>query len=264
MPTVSGMQVPGISRPVLVVLSAVAILLLAAGASWALSWATRHTDTSTRTIPAAATIEIDSHRSGDVEVVGSDRSDIRLTTKQHRSIFGRPHSKVSYSGGRLRLDGHCSTFELWGTDAACAISYRLEVPRSTAVKLQASSGDVRAEHLSGTADLRTQSGDVHASDIAGNLHVAAISGDVHADSSASVVDVSATSGDVHVHARNPTRVRANAVSGDIHVSVPDRTYAVRTHAVSGDENVVVRRDDSAPRSIEASTTSGDVHISPDG
>jgi uncharacterized membrane protein len=50
------MDVPGISRPVLVALIVVAVVLLAGGASSALSWATRHTDTQTRTIPAASTI----------------------------------------------------------------------------------------------------------------------------------------------------------------------------------------------------------------
>jgi DUF4097 and DUF4098 domain-containing protein YvlB len=258
------MDVPGISRPVLVVLIGMAIVLLVAGGGWALSWATSNTDTSTRTMPAASTIEIESHRSGDVEVVGSDRSDIRLTTKERSSVFGRPHSRVDFSGQRLRLDGHCSEFELWGSDAACGISYRLEVPRGTSVKLVANSGDVRAEHLAGTADLRTRSGDVHALDVAGDLRLETISGDVDADAASSAIDATTTSGDVHVRASNPTRVRAQTVSGDVHVSVPDRTYAVRTHEVSGDDHVDVRRDDDAPRTIEASTTSGDVHVDREG
>ena len=258
------MDVPGISRPVLVVLIVTAIGLLATGGSWVLSWVTRSTETTTRTMLAASRIDIESHRSGDIQVVGTDRADIRLTTTEHRTLFGRPHSKVTFEDGRLRVDGHCSEFELSGSDAACSITYRLEVPRDTAVALQANASDVRVEHLAGTADVRTQSGDLHASDIAGDLHATAISGDVHADSGGRVVDVSATSGDIHVHARNPMRVRANTVSGDVHVSVPDRAYAVRTHAGSGDENVDVDRDERAARTIEAGTTSGDLHVSPDG
>jgi Putative adhesin len=258
------MDVPGIPRPVLLALIALAVLLLAAGGSWALSWATRQTDTNTRTLGAAPTIAIDSHRSGDVEVVGTDRSDIRLITEEHRSVFGRPHVGVRYSGGNLRLDGHCSEFEVWGSDAACGVHFRLEVPRDTTVRLAANSGDVRAEDLSGAADLRTRSGDVHAVDIVGALRLQTISGDVHADASSADIEAITTSGDVHVHARSPTHVIARTTSGDVHVSVPDRTYAVKTRVVSGDDHVDVRRDDRAPRSIDASTTSGDVHVSPDG
>jgi hypothetical protein len=257
------MDVPGIPRPVLVTLIAIAVVLLAAGGSWALSWATRETDTNSRTIPAAGTIVVDSEHSGDVVVIGSHRSDIRLTTKQSRTIFGRPHVEVGYGDGRLRLDGHCSELEMWGSDAGCAVSFRLEVPRGTTVRLSATSGDVRADGLTGTADLRTKSGDVHASGALGTLHLETVSGDVDADSSASEIDASTTSGDVRVRARNPTRVKAQTVSGDVHVSVPDRTYAVTTHEVSGDDVVDVRDDPKAPRSIEATTTSGDVHVDRD-
>jgi len=258
------MHVPGISRPVLVTLIAVAVVLLAGGGSWALSWATRQTDTNSRTIPAARTIVVDSRRSGDVVVVGTRRSDIRLTTKQSRTIFGRPHVDVGYEGGRLHLDGHCSELEIWGSDAGCSVGFRLEVPHDTIVRLTASSGDVKAVGLTGAADLRTKSGDVRAVGTLGTLHLQTISGDVDADSSASDIDASTTSGDVHVRAHNPTRVKAQTVSGDVHVSVPDRTYAVTTHEVSGDDHVDVRADPSAPRGIVATTTSGDVHVSRDG
>jgi hypothetical protein len=257
------MDVPGISRPVLVALIAVAVVLLAGGGSWALSWTTRHTDTQTRTMPASSTIEIDG-QSGDIVVVGSDRSDVLLTTKESRSVFGRPHSHVDLGRGRLRLDGGCSEFEIWGADGGCSVRYRLEVPRDTTVHLLTRSGDVSAEDLGGDADLATRSGDVDAIGVLGALRLQTRSGDVDADSSSPDIDASSTSGDVDVRARNATRVRAQTTSGDVHVSVPNRTYAVHTRAVSGDEHVDVRVDSHAPRSIDAGTTSGDVHLSRDG
>jgi len=254
------MDVPAISRPVLVALIAVAVLLFAAGASWAVSWLTRETETRTQTLAAASSIQIEGH-SGDIVVVGSDRSDIRLTTKQHRSIFGRPHVRASYSDGRLLLDGDCADVELWG---GCGVSYRLEVPRDVAVRLTTHSGDVSAEDLRGDASLQTRSGDVDVLDVLGNLRLQTRSGDVNVDSGSTDIDADTRSGDVHVRARKATRVRAQTSSGDVHVSVPDRTYAVQAQAASGDENVDVRTDPDAPRSIDASTTSGDVHVDRDG
>jgi DUF4097 and DUF4098 domain-containing protein YvlB len=257
------MDVPGIPRPALVALIAVAVLLFAVGTSWALSWVTRQTDTTTRTLAAPSTIEVDAS-SGDVDVVGSDRRDMRLTTKESRTLFGRPHVHIESSAGRLRLDGKCSEFELWGTDGRCSVSYRLEVPRDATVHLVTRSGDVTVEDVRGAADLRTRSGDVQAFDVLGTLRLETISGDVHADSASADIDAGTTSGDVDVRAREATRVRAHTTSGDVHVRVPDRTYAVQTRAVSGDQNVDVRTDRNAPRSIDASTTSGDVHVSRDG
>jgi hypothetical protein len=255
------MDVPGISRPVLVTLGVVAALLLVAGGAWATSFLTHKTERHTRALAAAPTIEIEG-TSGDIRVVGSDRPDVLLTTKERRSIFGRPHVHVDYRDGRLRLDDECSGANVFGDD--CRVSYLLEVPARTGVRLLTQSGDVSAEDLRGGADLQTRSGDVDAFDVLGVVRLQTRSGDVDADSASTDIDASSTSGDVDVRARNATRVRAQTTSGDVHVSVPDRTYAVRASAVSGDEHVEVRRDDDAPRTIDASTTSGDVHVAPDG
>jgi hypothetical protein len=254
------MSVPGISRPALIAMIAVAVLLFAGGVTWAVSWLTNHTDTHTRVLAAASTIDIDA-RSGDIEVVGSDRNNVRLTTREHRSIFGRPHVATAYEAGRLRLDQTCSGRHVLDSD--CSVSYRLEVPRDVAVHLITRSGDVTAVDLSGGADLQTSSGDVDATDVVGTLRLRTSSGDVTADSSSVDIDASTTSGDVEVRARDAGRVRAETTSGDVTVRVPDRPYAVRTRAVSGDKNVDVRVDPSSARHLDAETTSGDVQISPD-
>jgi hypothetical protein len=255
------MDVAGISRPALLAMIAVAVALFAGGITWAASWVTRHTETHTRVLSAASTIEIRGG-SGDIAVVGSDRTDIRLTTKEQRSVFGRPRVDVAYRAGQLRLNGHCSAFELLGSDAGCRASFRLEVPRDATVHLVTRSGDVFAEDLRHDADLQTSSGDVAAFDVLGTLRLHASSGDVHAESSSGDIDATTQSGDVDVRASNPVRVRAETSSGDVHVRVPDRTYAVAAHTDSGDEHVEVREDARAPRRLDARTSSGDVHIEP--
>jgi Putative adhesin len=255
------MDVPGISRPVLVALIAVAAALFLAGAAWAASFLTHKTERHTRTLPASSSIVIEAS-SGDIDVVGSDRTDVQLVTKERRSVFGRAHVEVGYESGRLQLEDECTGLNFGGS--GCRVTYRVEVPRDASVRLVTHSGDVSAEDLGGDADLQTRSGDVDALDVLGRLRLHTTSGDVHVDSSSTDIDAGTTSGDVHVRARDATRVRAETTSGDVHVSVPDRAYAVQTRAVSGDEDVDVQRDDNSPRSIDASTTSGDVHVSRDG
>jgi DUF4097 and DUF4098 domain-containing protein YvlB len=237
------MHVPGISRPVVVVLIVVAVLLFATGAAWALAFATHHTDTDTEVLPADASIEIDSDH-GDVRVVGSDRADVLLTTKERRSIFGTPHVSVRFADGRLRLHTSCSGAQLFGNE--CTASYVVEVPRAMAVRVVASSADV------------------HAEDVRGPLAVHLSSGDVHVDAPSPDIVATASSGDIHVRASDATRVRAQATSGDVHVSVPERSYAVQTRAIGGDQHVDVNDDPDSPRELVVSTTSGDVHLEPDG
>jgi hypothetical protein len=237
------MQVKGISRPVLVALIVVALLLFAAGAVWALSWATHHTDSRTRVFPAGSAIDVQL-RAGDIRIVGSERPDVRLTSKERRSMFGTPHVRVGYESGRLRLDSHCSGADLVGS--GCAVSYVLEVPRAMAVHLAASSGDVDAIDLGGPLRVSVSSGDVD---------VIAPSGDIVARTS---------SGDIHIRATDAQDVKAVATSGDVHVIVPDRTYALFTRSTSGDRHLDVREDPRSPRHIDAETTSGDVHVQRDG
>jgi Putative adhesin len=232
------MEVTGIPRAALGAMIAVAVLIFAGGAAWALSWATHHTDTRTRILPAGAAIDVSS-RNSDVDVVGSDRSDVRLVSKARRSVFGRPHVHVSYADGRLRLDADCSGAQLFDD---CTAKFVLEVPRAMAVRLAASAADV------------------HATDVSGRLRVFVSSGDIHISSPSPDIEARSSSGDIHVLATDAHDVKVVATSGDVHVSVPDRTYAVYTRSTSGDRHLEVREDPRSPRHIDAETTSGDVHV----
>ena len=88
------MDVPGIPRPVLVALIAVAVLLFAYGGTKATALITEHTDTQTRVLPGAPTIVVDVE-TGDVRVTATDRRDVRLTTKEKRSMWGGGHAEVA-------------------------------------------------------------------------------------------------------------------------------------------------------------------------
>jgi hypothetical protein len=233
------MEVTGIPRAALGAMIAVAVLVFAGGAAWALSWATHRTDTRTRILPAGSAIDVSS-RNSDVHVVGSDRSDVRLVSKARRSVFGRPHVHVGYADGRLRLDADCSGVQLFGND--CTAEFELEVPRAMAVRLAASAADV------------------HATDIGGQLRAFVSSGDIHIEAPSPDIEAQSSSGDIYVLATDAQDVKAVATSGDVHVSVPDRTYAVHTRSTSGDRHLEVREDPRSPRHIDAETTSGDVHV----
>lgn len=254
------MDVPGIPRPMLVGMIAVAVLLFGAGATWATSWLTHSTEVKTQTLPTATTLEIQA-RVGDIKVVGSDRRDIQLTTKERRSVFARTHVRIEYASGKLTLRETCKGVPALRA-GECTARYVLLVPRDIAIQLVTHAGDVRAEDLRGDAELQTTAGDVHAVDVDGRLRLRTISGDIDAESASTDIDAHTTSGDVSVLARNATEVRAQTTSGDVDVRVPNRSYDVEAQATSGDEHVTVTRDESAPRHVFAQTTAGDVRVAP--
>lgn len=252
------MDVPGIPRPVLVALIAVAVLLFAYGGTKATALITEHTDTQTRVLPGAPTIVVDVE-TGDVRVTATDRRDVRLTTKEKRSMWGGGHAEVAGDGARLHLGDHCTKVPV--VDATRSVSYVLEVPRHTNVRVAAGTGDLHAENLDGSVDLHTGTGDVHAVGVRGALRLQADTGDVHVEGPSPEITVRTATGDVDVVASNPTTVQTQTDTGDIDYVVPGQSYAVDARADTGDETVDVQRDDASPRRLVAHTQTGDVTLS---
>lgn len=252
------MEVPGISRPVLVVLIVVAAVLFLFGTTKAIAVFTEHTDTHTRVVAAAPTIVV-TVETGDVRIVGTDRDDVRLTTKEKRSAWGGGHVEVSGDGARLRLGDRCDKVPV--VDAPCSVSYVLEVPRDTAVRMAAGTGDLHAENLHASADLRSGTGDLHVVGVTGRLRLRADTGDVHVEAPSPEISVRTGTGDVDVEAGNPTTIATESGTGDIVYSVPAQSYAVDARADTGKANVSVTRDDASPRRLRAHTQTGDIVLS---
>jgi hypothetical protein len=252
------MDVPGISRPVLVLLIVVAAFLFAFGATKAADLLTQHTDTHTRVLAAAPTIVVDVE-TGDVRIAATDRRDVRLTTKEKRSMWGGGHVEVAGDGARLHLGDHCSKVPL--VDATCSVSYVLEVPRHTDVRLVAGTGDLHIESLEGNADLRSGTGDLHVVGVTGTVRVQADTGDIHVEGASPDISARTDTGDIDVEASNPTTIAAQSDTGDIDYVVPAQAYAVDVHADTGDETVDVDRDDTSPRRLRARTGTGDIVVS---
>ncbi|HEX6621863.1 MAG TPA: DUF4097 family beta strand repeat-containing protein [Solirubrobacteraceae bacterium] len=252
------MDVPGISRPVLVVLIVVAVVLFLYGAGTALSRFTEHTDTQTRTFAAAPTVVIATN-SADVNVVASDRRDVQVTTREQRSVWGGGHVRMRGDAGGLELRDRCHDLPI--VEDPCHVSMHLEVPRSTSVRVVTGTGDLRAEHLDGGADLSSATGDTHVLGVRGPVRVHAETGDVEVVAPATDISVRTATGDVAIVASHPQTIRARAATGDIVLVVPDLTYAVDAQSDVGDDKVLVQRDDASPRKLQARTDTGDVIVS---
>ena len=254
------MDVPGISRPVLAAVIVVAVVLFLFGAGSAVSRLTEHTDTQTRTLAAAPTVVVTT-RNADVKIVASDRSDVRLTTKEKRSVWGGGHVELRGDAGGLQLRDSCRDLPV--VDDPCHVNLRLEVPRSTDVRVVTGTGDVRAENLAGSTDLRSGTGDLHVIGVHGPVRAHADTGDVEVVAPAADISVQTATGDVAIVASHPQTIHALAATGDIVMVVPDVTYAVDAQSDAGDDKVLVHLDDASPRKLQAHTSTGDVIVSTD-
>ena len=255
------MTVPGIPRAALVALAVVAVVLFAAGAIWALGILTSHTDRTTRTFAAAPTIVVDADI-GDVDVVGADRSDVRLVTEEKRSLWGGGHVTVSGDAAHLRLDDGCDGLPsgIPLVTRPCQVHYRLEVPRDAAVRLGSRTGDLRASTLRGATEVDGSTGKVRVSNVTGPLRIGSSTGDIRVDASTPDIAIRSATGDVEVTARAPRTVGIEATTGNIVLVVPDLTYYVDVSTGAGSAKQLVRRDDSSPRRLVVHSTAGDVMV----
>ena len=254
------MDVPGISRPVLIGLIVVAALLFVFGAGSALSRLTQHSDTQTRTLAAAPTVVVTTE-SADVTIVASDRGDVRATTREQRTVWGGGHVEMRGDAAGLQVRDSCRDLPV--VDDPCHVSLRLEVPRSTDVRVVTGTGDLRAENLAGSADLRSGTGDLHVIGVRGPVRAHADTGDVEVVAPAPDISVQTATGDVAIVASHPRTIHALAATGDVVLVVPDVTYAVDAQSDAGDDKVLVHLDDASPRKLQARSNTGDVIVSTD-
>lgn len=123
------------------------------------------------------------------------------------------------SGDAFRVDG--DELVLSGCGRNCTADFQVTVPPGTAITGGSTSGDIKIRDTG-------------------------------------PVDVSTTSGDIDVAFRNPQDIRAQATSGDVRVVVPPDRYRVTGRSTTGDRQIDVATDPSAPHVLDLSTTSGDV------
>lgn len=228
-----------------------------------LSITTASTEHRTRTFGAVDDLRVEAG-SGDVEVVGEPRRDIRVEMEIQRGMWRgawQPQVELQPDGRSLRLRSDCSLWAHIGV-SDCGASFTIRVPRATQVAVDVSSGDVTVRDLDGRVRIDASSGEVRAEGVRGPLRAEASSGDIDVVGfRGRRVDAQASSGEVHVSATRPPRsVRAVASSGDVTIVVPDVAYRVTVETSSGDQNVLVRQDPDARRSIEAKASSGDVTV----
>ncbi|MDN3026496.1 DUF4097 family beta strand repeat-containing protein [Streptomyces sp. S.PB5] len=157
-------------------------------------------------------------KGGHVELIVTDAESVKVTEKFSYSD-DKPATSHQVEGGELRLTGGgCDTGD-------CSVSYRIELPAETQLRVDSGGGHITGKGLAGPARLRTEGGHV---------------------------DVSFT--------KAPDRIYAASGGGDITVQVPGGPYAVSIDAEGGKSETAVDNDPNAKRKIEVRSDGGDVKV----
>lgn len=126
-------------------------------------------------------LTVDAGLNGGIEVTGWDRDEVRLVARVHaRSQDGDPRDLARAIEIRTG-----STLEATGPrtprDASWSVSFDLRVPRSTALRLQASNGGIHLEGLTGQVEARTTNGGIQVVGGAGEVRGTTTNGGLHID-----------------------------------------------------------------------------------
>ena len=257
------MDVPGISRPVLVVLIVAAVLLFAFGATKAVGRLTEHTDTQTRTLAAAPTIVVVSTQDRRRRIVAADRSDVRLTTQGEALGLGRRPRRAARRRRRTAPAGPLPTSCPVVDDA---------VPRELRPRGAAHAPACGWSPAPATCAPRTSRAVPTLRSGTGDLHVVGVRGPLRLTPTPATCTSRAPAPDVvarHEHRRHrrrgqPSRasVAAQADTGDINIIVPDADLRGRRRSrTPATSTSTCDRDDASPRTLDAHTDTGDVHLS---
>lgn len=193
------------------------------------AWAAESSKTfeQSLSVDAPLTLEVDTS-SGDINVSQSNDGQVHVrgfvkvnapTGREAERLANQivEDPPIETSGSILNVGNLRKYGVRFGIFRSVSISYEIEVPFETEVKMDSSSGDQRLSNLRGPVKADLSSGDVEIIDVvqavtvdssSGSISVTNVQGDVIADASSGSISVSDVQGDVS----------ANASSGDVHIT----------------------------------------------
>lgn len=221
-----------------------------------------HTERESRTYPRpAARVEM-SMASGTTRVVGGDTA--RVEVERELTWSGdRPRVDETWHGDTLRVETQCrDPFPRWAWDG-CEVDYTAAVPHDAAVDVRTDTGAIDARGLGGELALRSLTGSISVEDASGSLSAETSTGEIAGSGLRSPrAQAGVTTGTIDLRfAEPPDRVVASATTGTVHIKVPrGGSYRVEVSTTTGARDVQVVQDPAAERTIEVTTTTGDVHV----
>lgn len=123
----------------------------------------RYCETREYVVPARGSLDIDAGQNGGISVTGWDRNEIRVIA--HIQANGNDEARARELaraieirvGDVVRAEGPSTRSR---RDEHWSVSYEVQVPRSTSLRLEAHNGGIRLEDLGGEVQARTTNGGI--------------------------------------------------------------------------------------------------------
>jgi hypothetical protein len=221
----------------------------------------RHCEVRETRLPAGGLLVVDARPNGGIEVRGWDQADVRLRVKIVATAETADAARAL--AGDVQLDTK-GTIHASGPNQERRgfwVSYRLDVPRSQALKLQADNGGLHLSQLTGDVELQTVNGGLHLDEVGGHIHGRTVNGGIHVELSGSEWDgegafLETTNGGLHIElpADYNARLEASTVNGGVQSDVE----AARRGRHTGGR-VAVELGRGGPL-LRFETTNGGLHI----
>jgi len=211
------------------------------------------------TLAAVPELKVDAAMNGGIAVEGADRNDISVRAivvawgnNENEAREEEQRIRIATDGGNIRAEG--------ARTKHYAVSYKLTVPRATAVDLHANNGGISLSGLNSHVRFETTNGGVNLSEMAGDVKGETTNGGIHvkldgARWNGAGLDVTTTNGGIRavMPATYAAHLEAATVNGGLHVDFPITVTGSIRNRVSTDLN-------GGGPAIHLETTNGGVRI----
>ncbi|MBO2456512.1 DUF4097 family beta strand repeat-containing protein [Actinomadura violacea] len=234
----------------------------------------RHTEERSYTAPGGVTALKVAPGDGSVQITASDSPGIKVTEHlRWANDRNKPKPRHGVSGRTLSLSAKCG-HSVIGSNP-CRISYRIQVPRATAVDVRGGAGSIRVSGLAGTVRLHGDTGEVSATDLrTSSATLSAGPGNVRLSGRADTADLRVDTGTITATGLASGRLTARSGSGDVRLGgritsteVHSDTGSVRADGLVSDRLAIDTNSgtiavglSSAPRTVQASSDTGAVRL----
>jgi DUF4097 and DUF4098 domain-containing protein YvlB len=241
---------------------ALALVAIVFGALYLTDLMMSETSTTHRSYDAVDTVELVAD--GDVTVTAAE-GDVEVDIIAHSGLR-EPTYSVDESASRLQLTHRCGWFIAL---PRCSGELDVALPAGTEVVIRTENGDIVATGLAGDLSLDTSNGDVETAGLTGPLDARSSNGDIDISGSQADVDASTSNGEISVADVDGT-VTADSSNGEITIdsvtgdaSADTSNGSIEISAVDGDVSGVTSNGevtvigDGEPVALTIDTSNGD-------
>ncbi|POM25204.1 hypothetical protein BTM25_38470 [Actinomadura rubteroloni] len=252
------------------VLAGAAVLTLG-GCGLVSTGGTRHAE---RTYDVAGTSRgLDVRANGAVEIVGADTDKVTVRERERWSNDrNKPRPAHAVRDGVLTLSSHCKHAVIGG---ACAVRYRITVPRALAVTVNDKDGAITVRDATGTLNFTTSTGSINAENVTtAALTARSGAGRIRVSGKAGTADLRTGTGAIDVERLESTSLKASTGDGAVRVAGRADQAELRTSTGSihsaglRSDRLTVRTGDGSvrlaftvpPAKVDARTSTGSIYL----